>query len=217
VRQQQELGRDGGGGHFPREDLLYRIRAAVLQLPPLRELKEDVLAIARHHLERICRDSRLGQKTFSGELKAFLKEYAWPGNVRELIHVLEAMVASAPDEEMLLPAHLPQELRIQLLRARVGRTSQAGPGALQAPQQAGPLANWSEYKKQEQERVEAAYLDGLILASQGDIKQAIQISGLSPSRLYGLLNKYGRALGGGVGRGQRHCRTVSGAAKDESQ
>jgi len=192
-----------------REDLLYRIRAAVLQLPPLRELKEDILAIAQHHLERICRDSRLSQKTLSGELKAFLKEYAWPGNVRELIHVLEAMVASAPDEEVLFPAHLPQELRIQLLRARVGRASQTAPGApLGQERQAGPLGNWNEYKKQEQERVEAAYLDGLIQASQGDLKRAIQISGLSPSRLYGLLNKYGRSLGGGAGRSLRPARTT---------
>jgi two-component system NtrC family response regulator len=189
-----------------REDLFYRIRAAVLQLPPLREMKEDILAIAQHHLERVCRDSRLAQKTLSGELKAFLKEYAWPGNVRELIHVLEAMVASAPDEEVLFPAHLPQELRIQLLRARVGRTSQSGQSAaLGQDRHAGPLGSWSEYKRQEQERVEASYLDGLIQASQGDLKRAIQISGLSPSRLYGLLNKYGRSLGGG-GRGQRHSR-----------
>lgn len=194
-----------------REDLFYRIRAAVLQLPPLRELKEDILAIAQHHLERICRDSRLGQKTLSGELKAFLKDYAWPGNVRELIHVLEAMVASAPDEEVLFPAHLPQELRIQLLRARVGRASHAGHNALpDQERQAGPLGSWSEYKRQEQERVEASYLDGLIQASQGDLKRAIQISGLSPSRLYGLLSKYGRSLGGGAGRGQRGPRSGQG-------
>ncbi|MGE4263139.1 MAG: sigma-54-dependent transcriptional regulator [Desulfovibrio sp.] len=194
-----------------REDLFYRIRAAVLQLPPLRELKEDILAIAQHHLERVCRDSRLGQKTLSGELKAFLKDYAWPGNVRELIHVLEAMVASAPDEEVLFPAHLPQELRIQLLRARVGRASHAGQNALpDQERQAGPLGSWSEYKRQEQERVEASYLDGLIQASQGDLKRAIQISGLSPSRLYGLLNKYGRSLGGGAGRGQRGPRSGQG-------
>ena len=189
-----------------REDLFYRIRSAVLQLPPLRELKDDVLPIAQHHLERICRDSRLGQKTLSGELRAFLKGYAWPGNVRELIHVLEAMVASAPDEEMLLPAHLPQELRIQMLRARVGRAdsaSSARPAAGgNAPE--GPLTSWNTYKKQEQERVECAYLDGLIQASGGDLKQAMQISGLSPSRLYGLLSKYGRSLGGT--RGQRHSR-----------
>ncbi len=194
-----------------REDLFYRIRAAVLQLPPLRELKEDILAIAQHHLERICRDSRLGQKALSGELKAFLKEYAWPGNVRELIHVLEAMVASAPDEEVLFPAHLPQELRIQLLRARVSRASHAGQNALpDQERQAGPLGSWSEYKRQEQERVEASYLDGLVQASQGDLKRAIQISGLSPSRLYGLLNKYGRSLGGGAGRGQRGPRSGQG-------
>ena len=204
-----------------REDLFYRIRSAVLQLPPLRELKDDVLPIAQHHLERICRDSRLGQKTLSGELRAFLKEYAWPGNVRELIHVLEAMVASAPDEEMLLPAHLPQELRIQMLRARVGRADSASsprPDAgANAPE--GPLASWNAYKKQEQERVESAYLDGLIQASGGDLKQAIQISGLSPSRLYGLLSKYGRSLGGT--RGQRHSRAEApgeaGAPETEGQ
>ncbi|MHC1699522.1 MAG: sigma-54-dependent transcriptional regulator [Humidesulfovibrio sp.] len=177
-----------------REDLFYRIRAAVLELPPLRELGEDIPAIAAHHLERICRDSRLGQKTLSWDLKGFLREYAWPGNVRELIHVLEAMVACAPDEEMLLPAHLPQELRIQMLRARVGRAGQTPvPGA--PAQAAGPLSSWNEYKKQEQERIESAYVDGLIRASHGELRQALHISGLSPSRLYGLLSKHGRSLG----------------------
>ncbi|MBU1230404.1 MAG: sigma-54 dependent transcriptional regulator [Proteobacteria bacterium] len=205
-----------------REDLFYRIRASVLQLPPLRELGEDIPAIAAHHLERICRDSRLGQKTLSCDLKGFLKEYAWPGNVRELIHVLEAMVASAPDEEMLLPAHLPQELRIQMLRARVGRSGQApGPGA--PARDAGPLGSWNEYKKQEQERIEAAYVDGLISASGGDLRQAMLISGLSPSRLYGILSKHGRSLGGKAGgRGQKeaHGRQTSpdnGSAPEEAQ
>jgi two-component system NtrC family response regulator len=198
-----------------REDLLYRIRAAVLQLPPLREHREDILAIAQHHLERICLDSRLRQKTLSGELRAFLKEYPWPGNVRELIHVLEAMVASAPDEEMLLPAHLPQELRVQLLRARVGRAPRLPvPAPAEQDQPAGPLSNWNEYKKQEQERVEAAYLDELVQASGGELKKAIQISGLSPSRLYGLLSKYGRSLGGAA-RAQRQQRQDRGGSGEE--
>jgi len=185
-----------------REDLFYRIRSAVLELPPLRELGEDILAIAAHHLERICRDSRLCQKTLSHELRSFFMEYAWPGNVRELIHVLEAMVASAPDEEMLLPAHLPQELRIQMLRARVGRTNQTPASCAPAPA-TGPLNSWNEYKKQEQERIESAYVDGLISASHGELRQALQISGLSPSRLYGLLSKHGRSLGEkAAGQGQ---------------
>ena len=180
-----------------REDLFYRIRSAVLQLPPLREIGEDIPTIAAHHLEHICRDSRLGQKTLSRELKGFFMEYGWPGNVRELIHVLEAMVASAPDEEMLLPAHLPQELRIHMLRARVQRTNQdtavSRTGEKSHP--SAPLTNWNEYKKQEQERIEIAYLDGLISECAGNLRQAIHISGLSPSRLYGLLSKYGRSLG----------------------
>jgi len=179
-----------------REDLYYRIRAAVLQLPPLREIGDDVLLIAAHHLERICRDSGLRPKALSSELKTFFLEYGWPGNVRELIHVLEAMVASAPDHEMLVPALLPQELRIQMLRTRVGRTGGQDVSCVQEqPHSAGPLGSWSKYKKQEQERVELAYLDGLIQECGGDLKRALGISGLSPSRLYGLLSKYGRTLG----------------------
>lgn len=180
-----------------REDLFYRIRSAVLQLSPLRDIAEDIPTIAAHHLERICRDSRLGQKTLSRELKGFFMEYGWPGNVRELIHVLEAMVASAPDEEMLLPAHLPQELRIHMLRARVERTNQGAAGGkpIAEPQASAPLTSWNEYKKQEQERIEIAYLDGLITQCSGNLRQAIHVSGLSPSRLYGLLSKYGRSLG----------------------
>jgi two-component system NtrC family response regulator len=190
-----------------REDLFYRIRAAVLNLPPLRELKDDILDIAEHHLERICRDSRLGVKTLSGELRGFLRDYAWPGNVRELIHVLEAMVASAPDQEMLLPAHLPQELRIHMLRERVGRAVRpASCAGAEAVFPTGPLSNWNEYKKHEQERVESAYLDELVRSSDGELKKALHISGLSPSRLYGLLSKYGRSLSGGRGHRGRMGR-----------
>ncbi|MDO9630441.1 MAG: hypothetical protein Q7I92_00880, partial [Humidesulfovibrio sp.] len=120
-----------------------------------------------------------------------------------------ALVASAPDEEMLLPAHLPQELRIQMLRARVGRTSQTpGPGA-PAPE-AGELTSWNEYKKHEQERIELAYVDGLVNESRGELRRALEISGLSPSRLYGLLSKHGRSLSQGGGGKGRHPKSGSG-------
>ncbi|MBI5518969.1 MAG: sigma-54-dependent Fis family transcriptional regulator [Desulfovibrio sp.] len=196
-----------------REDLFYRIRASVLRLPSLRELGEDVLGIAQHHLDRICNGSRLGHKALSSDLRAFFLEYPWPGNVRELIHILEAMVACAPEQEMLLPAHLPQELRIQMLRSRVGRAATKG----QAPREhtPEPLVSWGEYKKREQDRIEQAYVDGLIEASGGDIRLAIQISQISPSRLYGLLSKHGRSLGQRAG-GQARAVRPEGAAPRET-
>ena len=75
-----------------REDLYYRLSVFPIEVPPLRERGDDVVQIASHLLERICRDFGHRLLTLSQQQAALLKQYDWPGNVRELKNVMERAV-----------------------------------------------------------------------------------------------------------------------------
>lgn len=75
-------------GRF-REDLFYRLNVISVELPPLRERREDIEALAEHFLEKIAVKSRRRVEGFEADALAALKNYHWPGNVRELENVME--------------------------------------------------------------------------------------------------------------------------------
>jgi DNA-binding NtrC family response regulator len=93
------------GGQF-REDLFYRINTITVNLPPLRDHREDIGMLAQHFLER---NATYGQKRLSPAALAALEGYAWPGNVRELLHVIERGVILCKGDE-ITPADLPPEV-----------------------------------------------------------------------------------------------------------
>jgi transcriptional regulator with PAS, ATPase and Fis domain len=88
-------------GHF-REDLYYRLNVVPLTLPPLRERKEDVPALANYLLKRSALET---SKNFIGITEEALKKlitYSWPGNVRELANVIESAVVLGQGPELTL-------------------------------------------------------------------------------------------------------------------
>lgn len=91
-----------------REDLFYRLYVVPIEVPPLRERREDIFPIAWHYL-RHYNQKYEQSKTFSPELIRIMEAYAWPGNVRELQNVVERMVVTS-DTELLKPEHLPQSV-----------------------------------------------------------------------------------------------------------
>ncbi len=93
-----------------REDLYFRLKVVDLNLPPLRERKEDIPALAGHFLREAS--TRMGKPLLSITPRALqaLMAYHWPGNIRELRHVIERAVLLC-DEEMIDLPHLPAELR----------------------------------------------------------------------------------------------------------
>jgi DNA-binding NtrC family response regulator len=96
-------------GEF-RKDLFYRLNIFPLQIPPLRERREDILPIANHYLAFFA--ERYRNKTLhaiSPEAERLLEKYAWPGNVRELKNVIERIVV-LETSEVLMPEHLPREI-----------------------------------------------------------------------------------------------------------
>jgi transcriptional regulator with PAS, ATPase and Fis domain len=88
-----------------REDLYYRLQVIPVHIPPLRERREDVVALARHFIARLTPDGTttpvLGR---DGELA--LAGHAWPGNVRELRNVIERALAFEPLPQVLTAQHL---------------------------------------------------------------------------------------------------------------
>jgi DNA-binding NtrC family response regulator len=88
-----------------REDLFFRLSVFPIQIPPLRERADDVLMLARHFVEKFCRD--LNKKLLSLAPAAIdeLRSYPWPGNVRELQNCIERAVILT-EGDVILPRHL---------------------------------------------------------------------------------------------------------------
>jgi DNA-binding NtrC family response regulator len=84
-------------GRF-REDLYYRLNVINIQLPPLRERKEDIPALVEFFTKKYCDENVKPQYRFSSEALKVLMDYHWPGNVRELENVVERAVVLSQDE-----------------------------------------------------------------------------------------------------------------------
>lgn len=92
-------------GRF-REDLFYRLNVVELNIPPLRERREDILPLAGRFIEEFAK----GRARFSETVAACLENYPWPGNVRELRNAMERAVLLSRSE-LILPEHLPNRVR----------------------------------------------------------------------------------------------------------
>src|SRR5215471_13819571 len=88
----KEFEKEIAEGRF-REDLFYRLSVIPLQLPPLRERREDIPLLARHFLERFRKSMEKPIEGISPEAMRKLESYEWPGNVRELENTMERAVA----------------------------------------------------------------------------------------------------------------------------
>jgi two-component system response regulator AtoC len=75
-----------------REDLYFRLNVVPIQLPPLRERKEDILALAEYFLDRFSEENHKRQKQLSIAAQKCLLDYPWPGNIRELANTIERAV-----------------------------------------------------------------------------------------------------------------------------
>ncbi len=175
-----------------RGDLLYRLGAMTLHLPPLRQHPEDIREMAVFYVEKVCDRFGVAPKKFSDEFLKYLMRYDWPGNARELFHVLEHACAAGLHEETLFPVHLPQELRVTIARSlfednhRVPRNGGNGSGASAAEQ----ILSLKRFRQSAYSDLEEMYLRNLLVSSAGSIKEACFLSKLSRTRLYGLLKKY---------------------------
>ena len=95
-------------GEF-REDLYYRLSVFPVQVPPLRRRGDDVVQLAVHFLEQVCRDFGRPCPQITQAQAGALRAYAWPGNIRELKNVIERAVILSTGETLRLDLSLPGE------------------------------------------------------------------------------------------------------------
>ncbi|HUS64225.1 MAG TPA: sigma 54-interacting transcriptional regulator [Kofleriaceae bacterium] len=148
-----------------RQDLFFRINAAVVHLPPLRERREDLLRLVQHFAA-----DKPGL-VVSAEALSILQSYDWPGNVRELRNVMQSAVAVS-DGRLLKP-------RDFILFSGAGRREPTLDGL--------PLAGRSL------DAIEAAAIRQTLQQCAGNKTQAAKALGIAPSTLYAKLKKYGLA------------------------
>lgn len=173
-----------------RNDLLYRISAFKLDLPPLKERPADIKSLSRFHTDRLCDRMGIAPKGFSPDFLDVLASYSWPGNIRELVNTLDRALAAARYEPTLFPKHLPPQIRIQVVRKSLDHPHQL-PEACPADTHYKNLPPLQDFRESIYIQAERQYLADLMDLTAGDIKAAIRISGLSQSRLYALLKKHG--------------------------
>ncbi|NVI97408.1 sigma-54-dependent Fis family transcriptional regulator [Myxococcus sp. AM009] len=158
-----DLSRAVTEGRF-REDLLYRLNTVEVQLPPLRERREDIPLLAAHFLAEQGRRYGRPDVRLSPEALEALLSYAWPGNVRELEHAVERAMLMASGDEVT------QE---DLLLKRAGREG---------------LARLEEMTLEEVERY---LIERALARHEGNVSEAAKGLGLSRSALYRRLQYYG--------------------------
>jgi two-component system response regulator PilR (NtrC family) len=112
------------GGRF-REDLFYRINVIQVQLPPLRERREDIALLAERFLHTFAAQMAKPVTGIASEALRVLTAYHWPGNVRELQNVIERAVA-LEQTPVVLPETLPAHVRELAGVARAADFSAAG-------------------------------------------------------------------------------------------
>lgn len=92
-----------------RNDLYFRINVFPITLPPLRERKEDILPLCMYFLKQFKQDKNIIRLSYAA--MDLLEAYSWPGNVRELQNIIERAVLLLGPTKIILPEHLPQELK----------------------------------------------------------------------------------------------------------
>lgn len=176
-----------------RKDLFFRIQSFCIHLPPLRQRSDDIRSIAAYHINRACRQTATGQKGISNAYFEVLESYTWPGNIRELVNVVEQSLIAAGTEPTLYPKHLPTKVRIHVKQADLSKIESGKIDSSIPDRTIGDmdhLPSMQHYRESVMGTAERQYLEKLTEITNGNIKAAIKISGLSQSRLYALLQKH---------------------------
>jgi DNA-binding NtrC family response regulator len=154
-----------------REDLYYRLNVVVIELPPLRERRDDIPLLAEHLVRRLARKYHWPQLTLAPEARNRLVDDPWPGNVRELHNVLARAAVLARGRPIL-----PEDLgRVGLPAARGTATASTSPFALK------------EILAETERRVIAQALE----EARWNRTQAARLLGISRRQLFDKIQQYG--------------------------
>ena len=155
-------------GRF-RDDLYWRLKVVPMQLPPLRERREDIRDLAGHFLNRFALQHGRPQQTLSDTAGAVLESYEWPGNIRELENLIERLVVVC-DSAVIEESDLPLELSV------------AAGLRLQAERESSLIAAMSAFEK--------GYLRKVMKANHWNRRHTAEALGIGYSTLKAKLKTY---------------------------
>jgi two-component system, NtrC family, nitrogen regulation response regulator NtrX len=167
----QNLREQIAAGRF-REDLFYRLSVIPIEVPPLRQRKEDIPLLVEHFIRLFSGENGKRPKTISVEALAYFLSYDWPGNVRELRNMVERLVIMAP-RDVVGPEDLPPPLR---------------------PRDAGVAGEESQKErtlKEARESFERAYILAELRGHDWNMTRTAEKLGIERSHLYRKLKAYG--------------------------
>ena len=161
-----------------REDLYYRLSEAVVQIPPLRERPNDIIAIAQHLLGKFGKETGLASPGFTQTALSSLAGYAWPGNVRELENRIKRALVTADGGRI-------DDSALDLPR-RAGQTGRAGAEGDPAAAGEAPVLTLKEAREQ----AERLAVERAMAAAEGNISKASKLLETSRPTLYQLLKQH---------------------------
>ena len=166
----QDLKKKIKEGSF-REDLYYRLNVLSLEMPPLRERKEDIPLLVNHFLQKYCQKLGRGMKRVAPEVYNIFESYPWPGNIRELENVIERVVA-IEERETITTSCLPKEL-LQPERREIDLEIKPG------------------FKLNETiEAITRDYVQKALEMSRGKLKEAAELLGVNYRSIRYLVDKF---------------------------
>jgi len=151
-----------GCGQF-REDLYYRLNVMTIELPPLRDRKEDIPLLAQHFLRKFAVENQKCIEGFSSDAMDFLLTYEWPGNIRQLENAIERAVILRENSQIEL-----EDLRPESFLA----TEIASPG-------------------RDLRDVEKNHIVSVLSQCDGNFSKAARTLGISRATLYNKIKAYG--------------------------
>ena len=174
-------------GRF-RHDLYYRLNVVQIELPPLRERREDIGLLASYFLDRAVRKNGRPPMRFTPEVEGLLERYDWPGNVRELENAIEH-AAAVTEGPVVRPADLPVAVRTPRLLTR-------GVGAATAVTAAQGAAATDVTGADSRDgwpltRVEEEHIRLVLTRHRGNATIAARQLGISRTTLWRKLKQYG--------------------------
>ena len=158
-----------------REDLFFRLSVFPITIPPLRERQEDILLLARHFVERFCREMNKPVMAIDDAADEKLRAYRWPGNVRQLANEMRRLAAMSEAGAVLMPEHLDPAIT-------AGRRT--------VPVERGPLTPTEVVFRLDQphaaliEHAERAQIRYALAQCAGNLESAARMLGLSRKGLY---------------------------------
>lgn len=160
-------------GRF-REDLFYRLNVITLEMPPLRERREDIIPLAEIFLECFAREMKRPLLSLSPQARNLLLAHPFPGNVRQLQHAMERAIALGKGE-VLLPDDLPPELTDRPLP------------------QAGPVFSAAQSLKEAVHYFERDYIRQALVYHQARRSETARALGISRKSLWEKVQRHGLA------------------------